>query len=166
MQDNKCLKCPKCDEEFKKKSEYEEHMKLEPCVIRLFINKAHYDTYEKVPEFLSEHVNFKKMILGNSYQKQTVVHEEDEEGKEGKEGKDGKEHKVFKCKICDNIFSRADSLSRHVKKFCKIKKELDPLKATNPHLQDDRDEDLGDFDMEEFKDKIDELMQNYLANKT
>lgn len=150
-------KCPNCDEEFKKKSDFDEHIKLEPCLIRMYIDKEYYDEYDKIPSFFSEHVSFKKMIVGNCPQYKTLQTIQEKDG--------DKEQKIFQCKLCDNTFSRADSLGRHNKKFCKVKKELEPLKLSNPHLIDERDEDLGDFDMEDFKQKIDEVMQNYISEQ-
>jgi hypothetical protein len=162
-------KCPKCEEEFMEKSKYNEHIKLEPCVIRMYIDKYNYDEYEKIPPFFSEHVNFKKMLVGNNHQYRPLSENSEEEHyqKEDNEQIDTEpkiETKIYQCKLCDNTFSRVDSMSRHTKKFCKVKKELEALKERNPHLIDERIEN-GDFDMEDFKQKIDEIMQNYFANK-
>ena len=120
--------CIKCDEEFTDIKKYEIHVKTEPCIVHMYINKYNYDTYDKLPKFISEHVNFKQMLLGNqnykSYESNEVKTDEDEN--------------IYKCKFCDNVFSRADSLSRHTKKFCKVKKILEPLKKLNLHLIDER----------------------------
>lgn len=150
------MKCHFCNEEFNKKNEYEEHIKLEPCVIRLYIDKEYYDEFEKVPYF-SELYSFKQNASGDNIQ---IIAKPEKEG--------DKEQRIFQCKFCDGTFSRIDSLSRHTKKFCKVKKEIEALKVNNPHLEDERapeEPDLGDFDMEDFKQKFDELMQNYIANR-
>lgn len=145
--------CSKCNEEFNDKKEYEMHEKLEPCVIRLYVDKGYYEVFEEVPYF-SEPYSFKQNASGDKIQVVKV-----EEGE-----------KVYQCKFCDNVFSRVDSLSRHTKKFCKIKKELEALKEKNPHLEDEREKpspepELLDFDMDDFKNKFDELVQNYIDNR-
>lgn len=158
--------CPKCEEEFKQKSKYDEHIKLEPCLIRMYIDKYNYDEYDKVPAFFSERVNFKKMLVGNNHQYRplTEIQEDEQSQKEGDSIQKGSEQKIYQCKLCDNTFSRVDSMSRHTKKFCKVKKELEALKERNPHLIDERTE-FSEYDMEIFKQQIDEIMQNYFANK-
>lgn len=152
-------KCSNCNEEFENKAFYDEHVKYKACVLRLFINKEHYQQYDKIPSYLSTHCSFKRMIGGTLIHNLTHTQQNPDESKE---------LRIFKCKYCDNVFSRIDSLGRHNKKFCKVKKELDILKIKNQHLEDDKNpEDLEseEFDMDEFKDKFDVLMQNYIENR-
>jgi uncharacterized C2H2 Zn-finger protein len=143
------FKCNKCKEIFAIKKEYDEHVKLEECVIYMYIDKDKYKVFEKVPYF-SKLYSFKQNMSGDNIE---VFVQKD---------------KIYQCKFCDGIFSRVDSLSRHTKKFCKVKKELEDLKEKNPHLDDERppkETDLGDFDVEDFKEKFDILMQNYITNR-
>lgn len=152
MQTYKCQKCEQC---FSSKSKYDDHIKFEACILRLYIDKQLYNEYEKIPTFFSEPVSYKKLVIGANHQYKEFVPTDE-----------NKDQRVFKCKVCDNTFSRADSLSRHRRKFCKIRKELEPLTKTNPHLIDEVEEDIdSDFDMTEFKEKMDELMHNYIANR-
>jgi len=143
--------CAKCNEEFDNKADCDIHEKIKACMIMLYVDKEYFEEFEEVPYF-SELYSYKQNASSEKIQ---VI-----------EAKDGE--KIYKCKFCDNVFSRVDSLSRHTKKFCNIKKELEALKANNQHLVNERpppDPELGDFDMEDFKNKFDELMQNYIANR-
>ena len=78
-------KCDKCEEIFTIKKEYEEHMKLEPCVIRMYVDKGDYETFEEVPYF-SELYSFKQNASGDNIQR--VKQEENGE-------------KIYQCKFCE-----------------------------------------------------------------
>lgn len=158
-------KCDKCDKQFKKKIQLDTHIKLEECIDKLYIDKKKYAKYDDMPSFISEYVSFKKMIVGINHQYKPPTISIKEEKNDGQENNKNDEEQILICKFCDNTFTRNDSLTRHINKFCKVKKEVEKLKEYNPHLVDDKDIKISDYDMEEFKDKIEEIMNKYIESQ-
>jgi uncharacterized C2H2 Zn-finger protein len=108
--------CSRCNENFNIKREYDLHLLTEPCDIKLFIDKTKYTSFNQVPYF-SELYSFKQRASGKNIKKIKTENENNE--------------KVFPCVLCDMVFSRIDSLNRHVKNHCKIKKELKATQINN-----------------------------------
>jgi uncharacterized C2H2 Zn-finger protein len=143
------FKCSNCNEIFDRKMKYLEHTRLEACVVINYIDKKEYDTYEKIPSFFSDYVSFKKLLIGTNHQYKTTDINDD-----------GLNEQNYKCELCDNTFSRMDSLSRHTNKFCKVKKELEHIMDKNPNILDDKT-NYDRCNIEEFKQSLDEILQTY-----
>jgi len=123
--------CSKCNKEFNKKSNYENHInKKKPCV--KFFNKNTNDNEININDNDNS-----KLPLNN----QNITKDENPLNETLFDKIDSLLNKnivnkgnTMSCMYCDAIFSRNDNLQRHMKERCKSKKYIDELEKLKEKL--------------------------------
>lgn len=119
--------CDRCGKDFKQKCHFHNHLKR-----KNICKPIQSDT---TIQFMKEKYEFIKKSPHNSTQLSTQLHTTPHNSTQNQN----------KCKYCDEIFSRSDSLARHMQKYCnksknlmkeneELKKKIEKLECDKTHI--------------------------------
>jgi hypothetical protein len=129
-------KCNKCFKEFTQKSNFDVHMNRKKSCIKLIddINRSsninntqitHNTTqhHTNATQITHTHLSDINIINNNNYNTNNTDEENIKINTKSSDVSVIKKNII--CEYCKNVFSRKDALSRHIKLYCNVKKQLD-----------------------------------------
>lgn len=137
--------CDKCDKKYTDKAQYSRH-----------INRKYSCGKLKTPNFSSTqtHTTYTQLHTNPHNQKNAEDDEINNNQKYESDEDNINENCIF-CKYCNKNFSRNDSLKRHIKSYCNVKKDIDEKDNVIKFLMEKMEEQKSQ--LEENKKEIMEL---------
>ena len=158
--------CPRCGYNINNITKYQKHLRRKKICENILSDDNLFDEYIKfnITEKLDNvHFNLKSLNSAENRQKTPKVNQNEpgraETSRNEPKYKDysdesSEDEKCYKCKYCKKKFNHSQSLNRHVKNRCKVKKENEKEKDEMNKMVD-----LLNKQLEDQKQQINELIK-------